>query len=111
MKTKKDKSYSYEHTKQRAFERYGIELTEDVWNQWAKLANFDNRIQSDRFNRQDVHRIDWQGQQITIVCKTNQYGHYVSTVLPEGTQLMFGKAVPFSCNCGARHFVTEACRE
>ena len=109
MKTKKDRAYSFEHTKERALERYGIELTEDVWNEWAKLANLDNRIQTDRANQQDVYRIDWQGRQITIVCKTSQYGFYVSTVLPEGMQLMFGKQVPFLCMCGRRHLVTEGC--
>ncbi len=99
MKTKKDKSYSYEHTKQRALERYGIELTPKMYEEWANRATAANCIQVDKSNIQTVHNIEWNGTLVTIVYKhTEKNGSYIATVLPEGTKLMFGTDTPQAKN-------------
>lgn len=97
MKTKKDKSYSYEHTKVRALERYGIELTPEIYEEWNKLCSYSTRIQVDKSNNQTVHVINWRGRLITVVqnyVPTTTFEPYIRTVLPEGTKLMFGKDTP-----------------
>jgi len=94
MKTKKDKAYSYEHTKERALERYGIELTLEIYEEWNKLCTYQTRIQIDQYNSQAVHQIQWRGRFIVVVQKYLPHGTfepYIRTVLPEGTKLMFGK--------------------
>jgi hypothetical protein len=87
MKTKKDKTYSYQHTKERALERYGIELTPEIYDQWNALCTYDTRIQIDKSNQQQVHVIKWEGQQITVVQTLDPKGgfnEYIKTVLPTG---------------------------
>jgi len=93
MKTKKDKSYSYENTKARALERYGIELTPEIYEEWNSLCKYNTRIQEDHANRQTVHEIMWQERQITVVqgLPLKDQEPYIKTVLPKGTKLMFGK--------------------
>ena len=94
MKTKKDKAYSYEHTKERALERYGIELTPEIYERWNKLCTYDTRIQMDVNNKQQVHIIEWEGKHLTVVKSFSRFSseeEYIKTVLPEGTKLMFGK--------------------
>lgn len=95
MKTKKDKSYSYEHTKQRALERYGIELTPAIYEEWNSLCTYKSRIQEDKGNGQVVHEINWHGRLITLVQSLpfKNQEPYIKTVLPEGTKLNFGKGL------------------
>jgi hypothetical protein len=92
MKTRKDKAYSYEHTKQRALERYGIELTPQIYEEWNALCSYDNRIQIDDSNNQATYIIKWQGREITVVQTTSGNSGtklYIKTVLPEGTKLVY----------------------
>jgi hypothetical protein len=94
MKTRKDKTYSYEHTKVRALERYGIELTPAIYDEWNALCGYSTRIQVDKSNQQVVHVIEWRGQEITVVqnyVPSEKVEPYIRTVLPRGTKLMFGK--------------------
>ena len=91
MKTKKDKAYSYEHTKQRALERYGIELTPKIWQAWADKTTAANCVQVDKSNIQTVHKIEWNGIVITVVFKhTEKEGSYIATVLPKDGLLSYG---------------------
>lgn len=97
MKTKKGKAYSYEHTKQRALERYGIELTPKIYEEWNELCCYATRIQLDKSNKQSVHVIFWRGRPITVVQSFHplrEEQSYIRTVLPHGTKLMFGKDLP-----------------
>lgn len=89
MKTKKGKAYSYEHTKQRALERYEIELTPKIYEEWNALCSYDNRIQIDHSNNQATYIIEWQGREITVVQTTSGTKLYIKTVLPEGTKLVY----------------------
>lgn len=92
MKTRKDKAYSFNHTKERALERYNINLTKEIYEEWALMCTWKTRLQIDESNMQEVHRIWWEGHPITVVvCQENP--HFVKTVLPEGHKLMFGKDV------------------
>lgn len=97
MKTKKDKHYSFNHTKERALARYGIELTPEIITEWNTLCTYDNRIQIDKSNKQQVHVIQWKGRSITVVKSLSDKSteeEYIKTVLPEGTKLMFGTDAP-----------------
>jgi hypothetical protein len=97
MKTKKDKAYSYEHCKERALQRYDVILTPEIYKEWNQLCTYDNRIQMDVSNRQQVHVIKWKDKLITVVkslSNTTAQEEYIKTVLPEGTKLMFGTDAP-----------------
>jgi hypothetical protein len=95
VKTKKDKTYSYNHTKERALDRYGIELTPQIYDEWKRLCVWENRIQIDRSNKQQTYVIQWQGKSITVVTtleNNTAKEEYIKTVLPEGTKLMFASS-------------------
>lgn len=97
MKTKKDKTYSYNHTRQRLQERYGLELSREEYDKWCRDWTQGVRLQWDGTNMQEVRAFNYKGHRIIAVIKHQQkyrdcFETLVSTVLPPDSKgLTYGQ--------------------
>jgi hypothetical protein len=81
MKTKKDRAYSFEHTKQRLQERYSMVLSKADYEHLCRCAKLGNGLlEALGEKKQKIVQVELRGRIITVV-----YGlgcEYVTTVLP-----------------------------
>lgn len=114
-KTVKDREYSFQHCKERAKERYGLELTRDAWEQWAeecrRTVEFAIYTNTNGKIVQTTHVIYWWGVKLIVVYENKR--DCITTLLPPEKDLHFaGRLVdkPRYClGCSDVHRPTERC--
>jgi len=80
MKTKKDIDYSFEHTKQRLAERYGLWLTRPEYVQLCtSVQNYKGQYESTAGDVQKVVAVPFRGVLVTCVYSWNR--SCITTVL------------------------------
>ena len=81
MKTVKNRAYSFEHTKQRLQERYGLTITQKEYDTICKNLKIFNGILEEMCEKKmKLCKVEFKGKLVTFV-----YGlgcDYVTTVLP-----------------------------
>lgn len=78
----KNKAYSFGHTKQRAKERYNIDLDQRTYDKWCVLARKADVINTEKDGQkvQTTHVIVWNNEK--IVCVYENIRDCITTVLP-----------------------------
>lgn len=80
--TKKSRAYSFEHTKQRAKERYGLDLDQKTYDKWCALAKKAKAINTEKDGKviQTTHIILWNN--LKVICVYENIRDCITTVLP-----------------------------
>jgi len=85
MKTKKDKLYSFDHTRKRLAERYGIEIQSIDYTELCSRINKkkDVKFVSEEKQKKDIQQIydiTFRGATVRVVW--SMANRYIKTVLP-----------------------------
>lgn len=81
MKTKKNRAYSFEHTKQRLQERYGLSLTQDDYDHLCKVAKMANGLlEALGEKKQKIVTLGFKNRE--VICVYGLGCDYITTVLP-----------------------------
>lgn len=89
--------YSFEHTKQRMLERYGLNLTLDDYNLLCNnVRNRKNVIEVDRENQKDCTQIIFETyfKSKTILVVYEDVRDCITTVLPNGDKQWAIRRIP-----------------
>lgn len=80
MKTIKNKEYSFNHTKERLLERFGLSLNKEEYKTLCSLINKKTLIVKED-DKQEIHLISWRNKQIKAVFNLEK--QCITTVLPD----------------------------